>query len=197
MQGKRAARSLGISYPEYAKMVEEIKEKLASLKVCKISLVFSLAAFRGIASHAEMKAFLRVCKSEFVLDKSQVSRMLGVAEVFGNEDGTALAEKWQGYSYTVLAEMLSLPEEERDKVKPSWTVKNVRDFKKLLSKGEKEETEEEADEPDDEFVRFRKFTKAQLCREILRLEQELSNLRKENLNHEKESKIKVESRPHV
>lgn len=177
-QAKRAARSLGISYSEYTKIVDEIKEKLASLKVCKISLVFSLAAFRGIASRAELKTFLRVCKSEFVLDKSQVSRMLGVAEVFGNEAGTALAEKWQGFSYTVLAEMLSLPEEERDKVKPSWTVKNVRDYKKLLAKDEKEETEEEADDPDDEFVRFKKFTKAQLCREILRLEQEILELKK-------------------
>ncbi len=186
MQGKRAARSLGIGYSEYAKIVEEIKEKLATLNGSKFSLVFSLAAFRGIASRAELKTFLRVCRSEFVLDKSQVSRMLGVAEVFGNEAGTALAEKWQNFSYTVLAEMLSLPEEERDKVKPSWTVKNVRDYKKLLAKDEKQENEEEADEPDDEFVRFRKFTKAQLCREILRLEDELQKMRKESLCHEKE-----------
>ena len=74
--------------------------------------------------------------------------------------------------------MLSLPEEERDKVKPSWTVKNVRDYKKLLAKDEKEETDEDADDPDDEFVRFKKFTKAQLCREILRLEQEILELKK-------------------
>lgn len=178
MQGKRAARALGMAYHDYAKTVAEIKEHLSSINGSKLSLVFALSDFRVQASRAELKAFLRVCRSEFILDKSQVSRMLRVAEVFGNEDGTALAEKWQAFSFTVLSEMLSLPEDERERVKPSWTAKNVRDYKKLLAKGEKEEIEEDMDEPEDEFLRFKKFTKAQLCREILRLEEELRALKK-------------------
>ena len=181
MQGRQAARVLGISFVDYSRVVADIKEKLLTLNGNKLSLVFAVWSFRSLASRSEMKAFLRVCKSEFVLDKSEVSRMLRVVEYFGNEEKTGIAEKWQGYSYTVLAEMLTLSEEERDHVKKTWTVKNVKDFKKLLAKDEKEGAEEETEDPPDEFVRFRKYTKAQLCCEILRLEEELRNLRKEKI----------------
>lgn len=180
MKDSRAARSLGLSLKEFKTEISRVSAMLKASESSKIRLAVSLYAFRSRLTGDVEKPFLRVCAAKFALDASTVSRCLGVVREFGNEKKEDLLPEWREFSFSVLAEMLSLPDEERAKVKPCWTVKNVRDFKKLLEKNEKQEEEEiaEKEKPEDEFARFKRWNKAQLCKEILRLEEEIRFLKK-------------------
>ena len=85
------------------------------------------------------------CQSNLGLDKSAVSRCIGVYREFNAKDdqksgsgiiskGCAmeLSEKWQDYSYTQLCEMLPLSSDQRENVSPDMTIKQIRDYKKSL-----------------------------------------------------------------
>ena len=180
MKDSRAARMLGLTLEDFTIQAASVRERLKDSEGSKVRLAVSLYTFRAMISGDVEKSFLRVCAAKFALDASLVSRCLGVIRIFGNEKHTDIVPEYREYSFSLLAEMLSLPEEERSKVKSCWTVKNVRDFKKLLEKSEKQEVEEiaEKEKPEDEYARFKKWNKAQLCKEILRLEEKIRCLEK-------------------
>ena len=179
MQAKRAARLLGLSVTEYKAETDLVRGILKETEGSKVRLAVSLYAFRAKLCGDVDKSFLRVCAQEFALDNSTVSRCLSVISTFGNGKKDALLPEYVDYSFSVLSEMLTLPEENRAMVKPCWTVKNVRDYKRLLEKDAKQAEEQIAEEekPEDDYARFKKWTKAQLCKEILRLEKEINLLR--------------------
>ena len=85
------------------------------------------------------------CEANLGLDKSAVSRCMNVYREFnakndveriGNYESHGcsmdLSERWKDYSYTQLCELLSLSEDERKKVTPDMTVKQIREYKKAL-----------------------------------------------------------------
>ncbi len=85
------------------------------------------------------------CENNLGLDKSAVSRCINVylefnasaeTKYIGNmkSSGCAmeLADRWKNYSYTQLCEMLPLSDEDRKKILPDMTVKQIREFKKEL-----------------------------------------------------------------
>lgn len=85
------------------------------------------------------------CEANLGLDKSTVSRCINVYREFNAKDdcirmgnyeshGLAmdLSERWKDYSYTQLCEMLPLTEDQRKKIKPDMTVKQIREYKKSL-----------------------------------------------------------------
>ncbi|MDY4655823.1 MAG: hypothetical protein SO386_06355, partial [Eubacteriales bacterium] len=76
--------------------------------------------------------FFDYCNVNFKLDKSQVSRYMNIVSEFG--DGLrGFKDEYKDYSYSLLTEMLSLTPEQRKKVKPDWTIKQVREYKKELA----------------------------------------------------------------
>ena len=76
--------------------------------------------------------FFAVCEKYFGLDKSQVSRYMNIVSEFGDKL-IGFAEQWKPYSYSQLSEMLSLTPEQRKEVKPDWTIKRIREYKKELA----------------------------------------------------------------
>lgn len=90
------------------------------------------------------------CEVNLGLDKSAVSRCINVFREFsacndrvfiGNYEsyGCAmnLSERWKNYSYTQLVEMLPLAPEDRERVLPDMSCKQIREFKKQLKQKKK------------------------------------------------------------
>ena len=101
--------------------------------------------------------FFFVCESEFGLDRSEVSRLVNVAHEFSYMG--KLKERWKDYKYSALSELLSLEPEEREEVKPDWTIRQIREYKKQLKSERIDfETLDQAicagTDPDDETIDF-------------------------------------------
>lgn len=121
--------------------------------------------------------FFAYCYEKFGLDKSQVSRYMNIVDEFG-DGGRGFKKAWDKFSYSQLCEMLPLSAKERDPIKPNWTIKQIRDYKKTLAvkpqSEEKDETPEE--QPPTKYARFEKWTKNELCDKIFELEAERETL---------------------
>ncbi|MBD5505362.1 MAG: hypothetical protein HDR09_16920 [Lachnospiraceae bacterium] len=90
------------------------------------------------------------CNVNLGLDKSTVSRCINVYREFNAGDdkefignivnhGCAmeLSDRWKNYSYTQLCEMLPLSPEDRKRVLPTMSCKEIREFKKKLKNRKK------------------------------------------------------------
>ena len=126
--------------------------------------------------------FFAYCFDEFGLDKTQVSRLMNIVDEFG--DGLrCFKKKWEKFGYSQLCELLPLSDEERKPVKPDWTIKKIREYKKSLvatsQQGEIELPEAE-EPPKDKYARFEKWTKRELCDKIFDLEAQYDELLREN-----------------
>lgn len=98
-------------------------------------------------------AFLR-----FNLKKTSTFNLISIARTFAKSG--KLLKQWEAYSYSQLCEMLSMSDEERQKVTPDMTIKQIRELKNVLAKGDKEiptseyeviDEAEEASVPTSEF----------------------------------------------
>lgn len=145
-------RDLEIVYGQYLPAVEPRETVLASVKYLYtdltdirkfyIRLGFHLDEFNRICGYADFgyASLEDFCEVNLGLDKSAVSRCINVyrefnaSNVLSEDKGCAmeLAEAWKDYSYTQLCEMLPLTPEERRKVTPDMTIKQIREFKKSL-----------------------------------------------------------------
>lgn len=123
------------------------------------------------------ECFFAYCYEKFGLDKTQVSRYMNIVDEFG-EKLISFDSAWNKYSYSQLCELLPLTPEQRKPVKPSWTIKKIREYKKsLVATSQQEEMDlPEAELPPDKYSRFEKWTKAQLCGKIFELESERETL---------------------
>lgn len=117
-----------------------------------IRLGFHLDEFERFSYYSDFgySSLADFCLVNLGLDKGSVSRCLGVFRSFNASDdeiyrgcvkttGCAmeLSEQWKDYSYTQLCEMLSLSEQERKKINPQMSVKEIREFKRLLKEDKK------------------------------------------------------------
>lgn len=125
---------------------------LTDIRKYYIRLGFHLQEFK---MHEYYKDFGYLTLEEFCdvnlgLDKGAVSRCINVYLQFNASHdvnvsagcksiGCAmdLSERWKDYSYTQLCEMLPLSDEDRKKITPDMTVKQIREYKKSLRKLEK------------------------------------------------------------
>lgn len=126
--------------------------------------------------------FFAYCFDEFGLDKTQVSRLMNIVDEFG--DGLrCFKKKWEKFGYSQLCELLPLFDEERKPVKPDWTVKKIREYKKSLvatSQQVEMELPEAEEPPKDKYARFETWTKRELCDKIFDLEAQYEELLQEN-----------------
>lgn len=132
--------------------IKDIRATLSQIGNCKIYLGFKLIDLYKSKDYAadqflmcnslgisgkkkglrESFAFFAYCEKYLYLDKSQVSRYMNVADEFGDRSDGVKPE-WKYYSYSQLVELLPLSSEQRKAVKPEWTVKDIRDYKKLVA----------------------------------------------------------------
>ena len=126
--------------------------------------------------------FFAYCFDEFGLDKTQVSRLMNIVDEFG--DGLrCFRKKWEKFGYSQLCELLPLSDEQRKSVKPDWTVKQIREYKKSLvatSQQVEMELPEMEEPPKDKYARFEKWSKRELCDKIFDLEAQYDELLREN-----------------
>lgn len=85
-----------------------------------------------VISNYSAANFFDYCSVNFKLDKSQVSRYMNIVSEFGDKL-IGFKEEWKPFSYSQLSEMLSLTPEQRKEVKPDWTIKRIREYKKELA----------------------------------------------------------------
>lgn len=129
--------------------------------------------------------FFFVCDEEFGLDRSQVSRLMNVADEFSHEG--KLRGPWAEYKYSALVELLDLTPEQRNEVKPDWTIRRIREYKKQLKKQSKSSdvdsvpentfiaTSQQENAPEDfsENIDFSKFSKDDLVVKCTKYRQDL------------------------
>lgn len=120
---------------------------LTDIRKYYIRLGFHLAEFRAGEYYRDF-GYLTLeefCDVNLGMDKGAVSRCINVYEQFnasGDVDCHAgiktvgcamdLSERWKDYSYTQLCEMLPLSDDDRKKVTPDMTVRQIRDLKRSL-----------------------------------------------------------------
>lgn len=137
---------------------KDIRATLSQIGNCKIYLGFKLIDLYKSKDYAadpflmcnslgisgkkkglrESFAFFAYCEKYFFLDKSQVSRYMNVADEFGDM-ANGVKPEWKDYSYSQLVELLPLSSEQRIAVKPEWTVKDIRDYKKLVATSQQDQ----------------------------------------------------------
>lgn len=126
--------------------------------------------------------FFAYCENKFALEKSQVSRLMNIADEFGNK-ARGFKAQWKEFKYSQLCELLPLTEEQRKSVKPDWSIKKIREYKKTLvatsQQGEIETPKAETPPNTSKYARFDKWNKRELCDKIFELESERDDLLKE------------------
>lgn len=171
---KYYADLLGLGLDKYKERVESVRGALLKEQDGRVQVGASLYAFYHSIKKRRTNSFYTVCDQVFKLDRSEVSRYIKVLEEFGNDAHDGIAEEYKDYSFALLVELLTIPKAERHKISPSWTRKNVREFRRVLERAGVEEEEEEA--PPGRYVRFKKWKRADLCEKILELERQLEDL---------------------
>lgn len=117
-----------------------LREDTADLKKRYIALGFHLNEFCNNKYYKDFgyDNLNDFCYDNLGLDKTAISRCMGVWFRFAkrNEVGGAVTmfidEKYSGYNYTQLTEMLPLTDEQIIKIKPDMTCKQIREYKKSL-----------------------------------------------------------------
>ena len=123
--------------------------------------------------------FFAYCEKKFKLDKTQVSRYMNIVDEFGDA-ARGFKTRYKPFGYSQLCEMLPLSDEERKEIQPDWTIKRIREYKKLLADkfrhSEIEQLQQETPPQNERYIRFEKWKKRELCDKILELESERDNL---------------------
>ena len=182
---KYNADLLGLGVEQFKDFVKSVKAALAKADDGRVQIGVSLYAFYHGVKRRRLSGFYDVCSRTFKLDRSEVSRYIKVVEEFGNEKHEGLAEEYKLYSFSLLVELMTIPKAERHKITPDWTVKNVREFRRVLERSGVEE-ESEAEKPPDRYARFKKWKRSDLCERVVQLEEELDALKKTTKEERKE-----------
>lgn len=123
-----------------------------------IRLGFHLAEFERCEYYKDFgyTSLAEFCDVNIGMDKSAVSRCIAVFKEFAyrNNNGTrnmSIDDRYSEYSYSQLCEMVSMDDDTRRSVKPSMTIKQIRELKKELKTGKKESYESVATSQQDRF----------------------------------------------
>lgn len=140
---------------------------LTDIRKYYIHLGFHLSEFKSCEYYKDF-GYLTLedfCDVNLAMDKGAVSRCINVYRQFNASSdikciaGTRsvgcamdLSDRWKDYSYTQLCEMLSLSEKERENVCPDMTVKQIREYKKILRNQKKTVAATQSETPEEEPV---------------------------------------------
>lgn len=167
------SQMLGLDSERYKKLSGDVHAALKEENDGRVRIGVSLYRFKSAIRKRRTTSFFQYCARQFKLDRTQVTRYIRVIEEFGNEDKSSIADEYAEYSFSLLQELLTIPREERYKVSSAWTVKNVRELRRVLERQDEPDEDEDAP-PSDRYIRFKKWKRSDLCEKILALEEELA-----------------------
>lgn len=142
--------------------VKYIYADCCDLKNSYFRLGFHLNEFKSCEYYHDFGflSFEEFCEANIGLDKSAISRCMNVADRFCMRNTGCLLptmfldERFAGYSYSQLCEMLPLKEEELSEINPGMTIKQIRDFKKDKKASAKNESVSSCDVATDDERKF-------------------------------------------
>lgn len=115
---------------------EYIAKDISDIEKNFLRLGFHLYEFKNFEYYKDFgyDNFQEFCLKNFKLEKSGISRHINVWLNFAAEQNGSrkmwLDDRFSEYSYSQLVAMLPLKEEERKKIKPEMTIKEINKFKK-------------------------------------------------------------------
>ena len=135
-----AANNYELSRQGYEKYREDVHAELsnAAESFVRIGYLLKVARDTEILKESSYADYLDFASAEFGLDKSQVSRFIGINDKFsegGNSD--RLRTEYQGYGYAKLAIMLTLPDHVNEVLSPEMTKAEIQDVKEEVDEEKK------------------------------------------------------------
>lgn len=129
-----------LSRQGYEKYREDVHAELsnAAESFVRIGFLLKVARDTKILEESSYADYLDFATGEFGLDKSQVSRFIGINDKFsegGNSD--RLRTEYQGFGYAKLAIMLTLPENVNEILSPEMTKAEIQDVKEEVDEEKK------------------------------------------------------------
>lgn len=129
-----------LSRQGYERYREDVHAELsnAAESFVRIGYLLKVARDTEILKESSYSDYLDFASAEFGLDKSQVSRFIGINDKFsegGNSD--RLRTEYQGYGYAKLAIMLTLPDHVNEILSPDMTKAEIRDVKEEVDEEKK------------------------------------------------------------
>lgn len=125
------------SYTEYKQRLDFELQKQAESFV-KVGYLLKVARDTNVLAESGYKTVAEFAQAEYGLSKDMVSRYIAINDRY-SEDGYSdqLQDKYEGYGYSKLTEMLTLPEEIITEIKPTLTRKEIQEIKKEVAEEEK------------------------------------------------------------
>lgn len=121
---------------EAAGYILRVHEDICDIKKRYMKLGFHLAEIERCEYYRDIgyTKFYEFCESNYGLKKSEVSRCMNVFYRFSQRNGNVPTmfpdERYEEYDYSQLVEMLPLEDKEIKYIKPSMSVREIREFKK-------------------------------------------------------------------
>lgn len=110
--------------------IKFVHEDLLQIKQPHFDIAFRLeeANFRFYYSVLGYKDIYELAEQEFSLGKTSTKNYIAVAKSY--MAGKSVGSRWTHYSFTQLVEMLAIDVNQRQSIKPEWTIRQIRDWKR-------------------------------------------------------------------
>ena len=121
-----------ITLDEWTKWKEDIRRKLQETAGNFVFIGYRLKQIRNSGMFGGAADIFEFAKQEYGLSKSTTSRFMAINDEF-SEGGNSelLQEKYRSYSSSLLSEMLTLPDKDRELVTEGTTIRSIRELKKF------------------------------------------------------------------
>lgn len=123
------------SYAEYKAQFDATMKRTVGNFV-SIGYFLMVARDTNILEQTQYKGMGEFAKAEYGLTESQTSRFIAVAEKYGDAAGNVLPD-YRQYSFSLLSEMLTLPDAVAEEITPEYTREEVRALKSEIAEEEK------------------------------------------------------------
>lgn len=130
----------------YRDSVDIIRKELDNIKQSFLAVGWHLKHIkdRGLYKEDGYTNIYDFAGDKFHMSQSNVSRYINLCERFSAGNGSPrLDERFAGFDYSQLTEMLPMKPEEQEKVTPDMTVRQIREMKKKIKKQVLEDVPEE------------------------------------------------------
>ncbi len=136
---------------ELSNHIDDIKRSMNKVAVGMVEIGYHLQQIRdkGLEQEKGYVDIWTLASEEFGFTKSVTSRMISIFETYGEESYglPKLKEQYSAFNKGQLIEMLNIPEEIREEIPTSATVRDIRDTKAAL----KEEESQKSNDADDDL----------------------------------------------
>lgn len=122
-----------VTYADYNSFKENLDRELMSEaeSFVKVGYMLKVARDTNILTESGYKSVFEFAKAEYGLDTTMVSRYIGINDTYSvNGYSEMLEDKYKGFGYAKLSEMLTLPPAIVEELAPDMTREDIRTIKK-------------------------------------------------------------------